>query len=156
MTALGIRISPGNTRYALVKSEGGRCALINSEAESKLDYPSDINTPESKVDWLYQELDQIIRENPDIKKICIKINEYTGKDSKPKREASYLVGATLLLCYRNNIPVNMKTYRSLGTDIKNANVKTHAEEQVGSRAKSWHTQIADAIVVACSELQSNA
>ena len=156
MTVLGIRISPTISRYALVKSVDGRCVLINSEAESKLEFPSDKNTPESKVDWLYQELEQIITENPDIEKVCIKINEYTRGENKAKRETSYLVGATLLCCYQKSIPVNMKMYRSLGIGMKNANVMTHAEEQVGSRVKGWDTKIADAIVAACSELQSSA
>ena len=156
MTVLGIRINPTITRYALVKSVDGRCVLLNSEAESKLEYPSDMNTPESKVDWLYRELDQIIIENPDIKKVCVKINEYTRGENKSKRETSYLVGATLLCCYQKSIPVNMKIYRSIGIGINNTNVVTHAEEQVGSRAKGWDTKIADAIVAACSELQNSA
>ena len=153
MIVLGIRISPQSTRYALVKSEGTRYILINADTESQLVYPADMDTPESKVDWLYRELERIIQKSPEIKCVCIKINESRFSDKISTRETYRLEGVTLLLCHRNNKPVKMKTYNSLGT--RRADVKICAEDRVGSTSKYWNTQMADAVVAAWSEHQSN-
>ena len=151
MIALGIRISPQCTRYALVKSEDMRYKLINADTESKLKYPVDKDTLESKADWLYRELERIIRKNPEIRRICIKENEPRSRDTKSTRETYRLEGMTLLLCHRKSKPVKMKTYISLGT--RRADVMACAEERVGSTSKYWDAQMADAVVAAWSEHQ---
>ncbi len=154
MIVLGIRISPQKTRYALVKYEGPRYEFINADEESRLVYPVDMDTPEKKVNWLYQELERIVQKNLDIRKVCIKVNEFTGGDSQSKRETSYLMGVTLLFCHRKNIPVTMRNYRSLGT--KRAEVLNYAKNRVGSTTKYWDVQMADAVVAAWSGHQNNA
>ena len=153
MIVLGIRISPTRTRYALVKSEDTKHALINADTESELKYPVDKDTPESKADWLYRELERIIRITPEIKRVCIKENELRSRDTKSTRETYRLEGVTLFLCHRMSKPVKMKTYTSLGT--RRADVKTYAEKRVGSTSKYWDVQMADAVVAAWSENQSS-
>ena len=153
MIVLGIRISPKSTRYALVKSEGMRYILINADTESKLVYPAGLNSPESKADWLYRELERIIQKNPDIKSVCIKVSESRFRGKSPTHETYRLEGVILLLCHRNSKPVKMKKYKSLGT--KRADVKACAKERVGPTTKYWTTEMADAVVAAWSEHPSN-
>ena len=153
MIVLGIRISPQITRYALVKSEDKRYELINADTESELEYPVDTDAPESKASWLYRELKRIIRKNPDIKRVCIKVNESRFRDQKSSRETYRLEGVALLLCDRCSKPVNMKTYKSLGT--RKADVMACAEDRVGSTSKYWNPQMADAVVAAWSGHQSS-
>lgn len=153
MIVLGIRISPQSTRYALVKSDGRKYELINADSESELKYPVDMDTPESKADWLYRELKRITRKSPDIKSVCIKENESLFRDKMSARETYRLEGVILLFCHRNSKPVKMKTYTLLGT--RRIDVKTYAEERVGSTTKNWTIEMADAVVAAWSELQSN-
>ena len=153
MVVLGIRISPQSTRYALVKSEDGKYELINADKESKLVFPADMVTPESKADWLYRELERITQQSPGIKSVCIKVNESLFRDKMSARDSYRLEGVVLLFCHRNSIPVNMKTYNSLGTN--SARVKAFAKEQVGFTTKSFTTPMADAVVAAWSEHKSN-
>lgn len=153
MIVLGIRIKPNITRYALVKSEDTGYELINACEESRLVYPADMDTPEKKVDWLYRELENIFQQNPDIRKVCIKVNELPGRDDHSKRKTYYLVGVTLLCCYRNNISVTMKNYQSLHTNSKE--VKNYAKDSVGFTTTYWDVPMADAVVAALSECPSN-
>lgn len=153
MIVLGIRISPQSTRYALVKSEGRKYELINADTDSELKYPVDKDTPESVADWLYRELERVFRITPEIKRVCIKVNEPRTRDTKSTRKAYRLEGVALLFCHLNRKPVKMKTYISLGT--RRADVKTYAEERVGSTSKYWDVQMADAVAAAWSEHQSN-
>lgn len=148
MTVLGIRISPQETRYALVKSAGTGYELINANGESSLIYPADANSPEEKAEWLYQEFERIIRENSSIASVCVKINEFGGKDTKPKRESSYLVGVSLLFFHQNDIPIELKIYQSIGT--RSDNVMDYAKVKVGRTIKYWDKRMADAVVVAWS------
>ena len=151
MIVLGIRISPQRTRYALVRSENARYELINANTRSELIYPAGTDAPECRADWLYRELEQIIRENPDIEGVCIKVNESLFRDNKSSRESYRLEGVMLLLCNRTSKPVKMKTYKSLGT--RRVDVKTHAKERVGSTTTNWTTEMADAVMAAWSELK---
>ena len=146
MKVLGVRADPKKTRYALVINDNGEFSLLNSDSESRLQYPADVINPDEKVDWLYRELVRIYHENTDIEKVCIKTNEYTQSDNKSKRETAYLEGAVLLFCHQNNIPVTVKIYASLGT--KSSTVKDQAEQRVGKTVKYWDAKMADAIIVA--------
>ena len=96
--------------------------------------------------WLYRELDRLIHEHNDVKKICIKTNEYTRGDTKPKRTTAHLEGVVLLFGARNNLPVDLKLYTSLGT--RSANVREDAENRVGRTAMYWDSKMADAVVAA--------
>mgnify|MGYP001037372527 CR=1 FL=1 len=146
MKLLGIRVEPKKARYALIGSDNGDFTFINADTESRLVYPDGLSKTDQKMDWLYQELARILHEHQDIKKVCIKTNEYTQSDNKSKRETAHLEGAVLLFCKQNNLPVTLKNYASLAT--RNSSVKEHAEERVGRSNKYWDTKIADAVVAA--------
>ena len=98
MKVLGIRVDPTMTRYALVEYDGSNFVLLNATTESRLVYPADVERPEEKVHWLYRELDRLFHDHHGVEKVCIKTNEYTRMDTKPKRESAYLEGAVLLFC----------------------------------------------------------
>ena len=146
MKVLGIRVDPKKTRYALVEYDGTNFSLLNAANESRLIYPANITDSVGKVDWLYRELGRMIRENGNIEKICIKTNEYTQSDTKAKRVSAHLEGVIILFCAQNNIPVDIKTYASLGTRSKE--VRDHAEQRVGKTDKYWDTKMADAVIAA--------
>lgn len=146
MKILGIRVSPQATRFALVEFESSAYKLLNSNTESRLIYPAGLPTSAEKVEWLYLELERLLNEHPDIARVCIKTNEYTPTDSKPKRLSAHLEGAILLFCRQNQILVSIKTYLSLGT--RSSEVKNHAEQRVGRTRKYWDTKMADAVVAA--------
>jgi len=146
MKVLGIRVDPQKTRYALIDYDGNDFTLLNSDTESRLLYPANVTAPDEKVAWLYQELARIFHEHQDIKKVCIKTNEYTKSDNKSKRESAYLEGTALLFCRQKNIPVIVKIYASLST--RSADVKNHAEQRVGRTVKCWDTKMADAVIAA--------
>lgn len=146
MKVLGIRVGPKRTRVAIVGHDGSAHTLLNSDTESRLAYPADLSGPDVKVLWLYQEMERLQHEHPDVAKVCIKTNEYTQTDSKSKRESAYLEAAIMLFCRQRSIPVAVNIYASLGT--RRAQVKEHAELRVGRTAKYWDTQMADAVIVA--------
>ena len=146
MKAIGIRVDPKGARYAIVEYDGASFTLLNANDESRLRYPANVATPAEKVDWLYRELERVLRDHNDAEKVCIKTNEYTQNDSKAKRESAYLEGVVLLFCAQKNLLSEVKIYASLGT--KSGNVKAHAEQRVGKTIKYWDTKIADAVVAA--------
>lgn len=146
MKVLGIRVDPKKTMYALVDYDGTNFTLLNADTETRLLYPANVSDPDEKVDWLYRELERVLHENQDIDRVCIKTNEYTQSDNKSKRESAYLEGAVLLFCRKNNLPVTVKIYASLGT--KSGDVKNHAEQRVGKSSKYWDAKMADAVIAA--------
>ena len=153
MKILGIRLAPKLARYAIIESDGTTFNLLNADSESRLMFPAEITESAEKVYWLFRELERIFHEHSDIKKVCIKTNEYTQKDTKAKRETAYLERETaylesvvLLYCQQNATPVTTKIYASLAT--KSSEVKANAESRVGRTTKYWDAKIADAIVAA--------
>lgn len=146
MKVLGIRVDPKKTMYALVDYDGTNFTLLNADTETRLLYPANVSDPDEKVDWLYRELERVLHENQDIDRVCITTNEYTQSDNKSKRESAYLEGAVLLFCRKNNLPVTVKIYASLGT--KSGDVKNHAEQRVGKSSKYWDAKMADAVIAA--------
>lgn len=152
MKVLGIRVDPRKTRYALVDYDGTNFTLLNADSESRLLYPVDISESEEKIEWLFRELERVLHEHHDIKRVCIKTNEYTQSDSKSKRETAYLEGAVLLFCRQKHLPVTVKIYASLGT--RNADVKDDAERRVGRTNKYWDAKMADAVIAAWNGAQN--
>lgn len=146
MIVLGVRLEPGKARYALVEYDGAVFSLLNAKDETRLVLPPAISESAEKIDWLYRELERIFHSQPDIQKVCIKTNEFTQSDSKSKRETAYFEATVLLFCQQRGIPVNTRTYSSIGT--KSGDVKQHAESRVGRTGKYWDGKIADAIMAA--------
>ena len=151
MKAIGIRVIPDGVRYAIVEYNGNGFTLINESGESRLIYPSAPSTLSEKVNWLCRELERVKREFNDIEKVCVKTNEYTQRDTKGKRQSAYVEGAILLFCGQKNIPIDFKTYTSLGAN--NKNVKSQAQDRVGRTQQYWDTKIADAVLVAWNEVK---
>lgn len=151
MQILGIRISTKKTRYALVHYETGKYTLLNRETESLLEHPASEDKPDEKVEWLYRELERIVRENEGIKKVCIKTNKFTQNDNKSKRMTAYLEGAALLFCRQNSLPVVVRSYTSLPTSRRE--VQEFAEIHVGRTQKYWDSNMADAVIAAWAGAQ---
>ena len=152
MKVLGFRADPSAPRYAIVQKSGGALTLDNANGENRLTYPANVSTLSEKVTWLYREIERVFRDNPDIRRVVIKINEYTQSDTKAKRESAYAEAMVLLYCAQHQIPVDTKIYTSLGT--KSGDVKAHAEQRVGRTLKYWDVKMADAVVAAWSGARS--
>ena len=150
MIFLGIRSTSKKVRYALLKKEGNDIIFINKNSEHLLNFPANHINVETKILWLKQELDRIIRQNDDIEKIVIKINEY-GQESITSRESSYMDAICLLSAAEHNIPVVKKINKQLG--ITSQTVKGLAETHVGKTDKYWDVDIAYALIAAFKELK---
>lgn len=143
---LGLRMNSEKPRYALVQYENKAFELLNSETESQLIIPTEMNKLEAKAEWVYRELERIYNDHPDISLVCIKTNEYGLTEKRVMRETSYLDGITLLFCCQKNLPVLVKTYKSSATTGREA--LEHAEQRVGRTSKYWNIKMADAIIAA--------
>jgi len=146
MKVLGFRADPSAPRYAIVERNGDAYSLLNVDGENRLTYPAAVEAPAEKAAWLYREIERVFREHTGIVRIAIKTNEYTQSDSKAKRESAYAEAMVLLYCAQHQIPVEVKTYASLGTN--SGGVKEHAEGRVGRTSKYWDPKMADAVVAA--------
>lgn len=152
MKVLGMRASTSEIRYAiLAKSDDGTIVFVNKDMEHKLVYPAGIDNIEQKLKWLKDEMLRVVRQNPDICKIVIKMNEYTGTENGAKRETTYADAIFLLVAAENNIPIERKLYNQIGASSRD--VKEKADHYVGKTGKYWNKQIADAIQCAFWEIQ---
>lgn len=148
MTVLGFRADPTAPRYALVDYDGAAFTLANANGETRLSYPANITLAVDKAGWLYREIERIFRDNPGLTRVVMKTNEYTQSDSKAKRESAYAEAMLLLYCAQHQMPVEIKTYASLGT--RSGDVKSHAETRIGRTTKYWDAKMADAVIAAWS------
>lgn len=150
MRILGIRSTADVIRYAVVEVNGSSITLVNTTTESKLPFPATARTPTEKLLWFEQELTRILRNEPEVKKIGIKINELARGglrgETLASREAAYLDAAALLFAARTNLPAQTFLYSNLGTSSKE--VKAHSESRGGRTTKYWDAQMADAIAAA--------
>ena len=146
---MGIRTAPTQLRYALIKvDDDNNCSLVNSNSESLIKVPAGMDDFSEKLSWQKDEIDRIIRQNQDVKKILLKIGEYGRSDTKSSRLAAYFDAVVILAAKEANIPIQTKVYNQLST--KRKQVKEHAEARIGRTEKYWNEQIADAIVAAWS------
>ena len=152
MIVLGFRADPSQPRYSLVKKDGETFVLANADGETRLSYPANVTSAESKTVWMFREIERIFRDTPGISGVVIKTNEYTQSDSKAKRESAYAEAMLMLYCAQHQIPVQVKIYASLATNSKT--VKEHAEQRVGRSSKYWDAKMADAVVAAWSLARS--
>lgn len=153
MQILGIRTSPATVRYAIFDWDGTSGRLLNVGGETKLDFPADKTTIATKLHWLREELNRVLRQNPDVTKMAIKCNEYgRGGERAKSREAAHLDAAALIVAGERMLQVEMLMYRAIGTNRDE--VKVFAETNVGRVDPYWNTQIADAIAVAWATRRS--
>jgi Holliday junction resolvasome RuvABC endonuclease subunit len=147
MQILGIRTSLSSVRYAILEWDGVSGSLLNAAGETKLDFPRDKTTIATKLQWLREELNRVLRQNSSVTRMAIKCNEYgRGGEKASSREAAHLDAAALIVAGERMLPVQMLFYRSIGT--KRDEVKEFAERNVGRVDSNWNEQIADAIAVA--------
>ena len=149
MQLLGIRTSPKSIRYAVLYFEGQEVEFLNANTENKIDFPTEIQTSEKKVSWLFNEFQRILRIYPDVRCVTIKTNEFTpGRESGSSRDSAYLDGIILLASELNQKKVVTKLYKTMNT--KRNEVKELAEQKVGRSSQYWDVQIADAVIAAWS------
>lgn len=115
MKILGVRNAPKQFRYGLVLWDGQSASLLNSNAENLIKMPATIKEVPDQLHWLGQELNRVIRQNPDIDYIALKSNEYGRSESANSRIAAYFDGLVHLVAGQNNIPLICKCYRQIGT-----------------------------------------
>lgn len=144
MQVIGIRSSAKEIRYAILEKNINRdITFLNKDKEHCLKYPSNISDIEEKLLWVKKEFERILRQNPEIEKIIIKVNEFNGSETLLKRESAYIDAIILLLSAEKHIKIDRKLYQSIGTSSKQT--KEIAEMRVGKTDKYWNTSIADAI-----------
>ena len=144
---LGIRTSTKAVRFAILEQQGSTISLINANSENMLTFPASYQKIEQKLNWLFNELERILRQHPDINKIVIKTNEYApGREQAKSREAAYYDSVILLIAERKQLPVSLKVYKSIGT--KRAEVKNFSSTKVGSTSNHWDEPMADAVAAA--------
>ena len=149
MQILGIRTAPNTIRYAILEWDVQTPTFVNEDSENKLDIPANFKAIEQKLRWLYDELERILRQYSNIKRIVIKTNEYgRGGEKASSRDAAYLDGVILLFAEQNKISVETKLYRKIGT--KRDEVKAFAESKAGVSTCYWNEQMADAVAAAWS------
>lgn len=148
MKILGIRTAPAQLRFALVEIVDGDLTLLNAETENQIKVPAGVSEYSEQLAWQKDEIDRIIRQNPDISKVVLKVGEYGRSDTKATRLGAYFDAMVILAAKEANLPVETKIYNQLGT--KRAQVKDHAENRVGRTLTHWNEQVADAIVAAWS------
>jgi len=146
---LGVRNSPNEVRYVLLENHGdGTTCFMNHAGENRLQYPASLTETKDRLKWLKDELDRIFRQTPGIRQVVIKTNEFTGSETKPKRESAYADAICILVAAEHSVPVSCKLYTQMGSTSGEA--KNHAENRVGRTAKHWDTRIADAALAAYS------
>lgn len=148
MKILGIRNAPQQIRYAIVESHGGVCSLLNGEGETLIKKPIHIEDVGRHLLWVKDELERVIRQNPDLDVIALKTPEFQGSKTSASRHGDYLDAVVLLVASQAGIPVVSKLYSQMST--RRADVLRNAEERVARTAKHWNEQMADAIAVAWS------
>ena len=147
MLILGVRTSPTIVRYALLDWDGQSANLVNTNDENKLIFPADCQRIEQKLHWLYQEMERVLRQHPDVQQIVIKANEFgRGGESSTTRESAYLDAIIFMIAGQRSLPIDVKLYRSIGT--RRDEVMTFAENNVGVTGRNWNVQMADAVAAA--------
>jgi Holliday junction resolvasome RuvABC endonuclease subunit len=146
MHILGIRTAPQQIRYAIVESVSGSCSLLNAGGENLIKRPAQIEEVAKYLQWVKDELHRVIRQNPGLDVIALKIPEFQGKKTSTSRLGEYLDAVVLLVAAEAEIPVITKLYGQMAT--RRSDVARHAEDRVGRTNTNWNDQMADAVAVA--------
>lgn len=152
MKIMGVRSSSSEIRYAVLEKDiDSNIIFQNRISENRLVYPAGIEELQDKLKWVKDEFNRIFRQNNDIEKIILKMNEYVGTDNGAKRETTYMDAIIMLVAAENNIPIERRLYSQIGATSKH--VKNRAESIVGCTEKYWNDKMADAIQCAAWELR---
>lgn len=150
MKTIGVRVAPSQIRFALVERLDGSFTLLNADGENRLTWPADVSALQQRVEWAYDELARVLRQNPGTASVSIKVPEYTQKRTKSTRAVDCLEGAVILAAAKAKVPLADYIYAQLAT--KRAKVCQDAEARVGRTATAWDEQMADAVVAAWKSL----
>jgi len=148
MKILGIRNAPQQLRYAILGLQNGIYTLLNASTENIIRKPATVAETSAHLKWIKDELHRVIRQNPDIELIALKVPEFAGSKTISARNGDYLDAITLLVANESDIPISTKLYSQMGT--KRSSVLTHSEQRVGKTNNAWNEQIADAVGAAWS------
>jgi hypothetical protein len=151
MKVLGIRNSPTEIRFAISEKDNGLIVLNNISGENKLVFPKHLNSLSQKVGWLYQELENLLSNNPDIQIIAVKQNENVSTKYSKVQETAFYDSIAHLIGNDKGLVVNSYVYNNIGT--KSKEVKKFAEDNAGKTDKYWDSKMADAIAVTIKELK---
>lgn len=151
MKVLGIRNSPTEIRFAISEKINNNIVLLNINGENKLIFPKHLKSLSQKVGWLYQEFDNIISNDPDIKKIAIKQNENVSTKYSTVQDTAFYDAIAHLIGNNKGITVNSYVYNNIGT--KSKEVQTFSESFTGRTTKNWNSGMADAVAVTIKELK---
>jgi hypothetical protein len=151
MKVLGIRNSPTDIRFAISEKINGSITLENISGENKLVFPKHLTLLSEKVGWLYQEFDNILSNNPDIKIIAVKQNENVSTKYSKVQETAFYDSIAHLIGNHKGISVKSYVYNNIGTRSKE--VQNFAESYTGKTTKYWNSKMADAIAVTIKELK---
>lgn len=147
MAIMGLRASAQEIRFAILdKDDNDNIVFQNKDSENRLKYPATIDKIEDKLYWVKSEIDRILRINPQIEKIIIKMNEYSGVENGAKRETAYIDAIFMLAAKEHNIVVERKLNSQIASSSSQA--KEYAERRVARTNKYWNNAMADAILVA--------
>lgn len=153
MSIIGIRASSQEIRYAILeKDSNGTIVFQNIENENRLKYPANIENVAEKLYWVKSEIDRILRQNPGIEKIILKMNEYSGTENSSKRETTYVDAIILLSAGEHGISIERKLNSQISSTATKA--KELAEQRVGRTTNYWNSTIADAILAAFWEIRT--
>ena len=148
MKVLGLRASTQEIRYAILEkdAQNSKITFVNQHSENRLKYPQIYTKLADRLLWVKDEIDRILRNHTDIRKIIVKTNEFVGSENKSKRETSYVDAIFLLCAAEHGIPIERKLYSQIGASSKKA--QESSESLVGRTASQWNKTIADAILAA--------
>lgn len=147
MQILGIRVSPSTIRYAIVDWDGINFTFLNRTTENKIDFPVNLGSRGSKLSWLFQELERIVSNYPNIDIIGVKEGEYIGSETLSKRERASLEGIIQYWAYERNIPATMKIYAGI-KDVKSREALIFCETNIGKTETYWNKDMSDALLAA--------
>lgn len=152
-TVLGVRTAPQQVRYAVVERSGDIFRLLNRSSENLIPRPAGFNDTDlaGLLGWIHEEMERILRQNPAISIVSVKVAEFANTNTGAYRLGNYLDAAVLLAATNSQIPAFTRLYNQIGT--RRADVKRHSEQRVTRTDDVWNEQMADAIAVAWAALQ---
>jgi hypothetical protein len=99
---LGIRTAPQLARFALVKfDDAGICTLQNRSSENLIRTPAGFEEDiAGHLNWMYEEIRRILRQNPSVSRLALKVPEYTQSSNAASRRRHYLDASVQLAATR--------------------------------------------------------
>lgn len=138
MITIGIRCSTTEIRFAIIDTD--KMIMLNTY-EHRIKMAKNLENSDL-FQWVYKEIDEIIKNNKTIQKAFICENSYT-KDSKSLRLSNRLDAIISLALKDNGIPSEIKCLQ-----YKEVDIMSMAEKKIGKTDSNWNKLIACCIVIA--------